>query len=85
MRYFDISLIFYTISVKAQLTDQRIKPSANYVMKHRNLLPSPDLADRLANLKQLKSALKEHFGEKLVVFKCLFNLSLLKAICINLP
>ena len=75
----------YTISVNAQLNDQRIKPATNYVIEHRNLLPSPDLSDRLANFKQLNSSLTEHFGERFVVMSCLFYLFLLKAICINLP
>ena len=70
-------LIVYTISVKAQLNDQRIKPAANYVIEHRNLLPSSDLSDCSANFKQLNSSLKEHFGERFVVLSCLFNLSLL--------
>ena len=69
----------------AQLIDQRFKPAAYHVIEHRNLVPSLDLLDRSANLKQLNLALKEHFGERFVVLSYLFYLSLLKAICINLP
>ena len=70
-------LIFYTISVKAQWIDQRIKLAANYVIEHRYLLSSLDLSDRSANLKQLNLSLKEHFGERFVVLSYLFYLSLL--------
>ena len=66
MRYLTVSLYFFKYTVKAQLTDQRIQPAANYIMEHRNLLPKPDFSDRWSNLKQLNLALKEHFGERLV-------------------
>ena len=35
------SYIYNTI--KARLTDQRIKPAADYIMEHRNLLPKPSI------------------------------------------
>ena len=75
MRYLTVSLFFFPLIVKAQLTDQRFKPAAIYIMEHRNLLPRPDLSDRSSNLKQLNLCLKEHFGERLVLHYFWFHLS----------
>ena len=70
------SLLFkYTF--KAQLTDQRIQPAANYIMELKHLLPKPDFSDRSSNLKQFNLSLKEHFGQRFVLLCHLIHLSFL--------
>ena len=63
-----VSLFFFPLIVKAQLTDQRFKPAAIYIMEHRQLLSRPDLSDRSSNLKLLDLCLKEHFGGNIQLF-----------------
>ena len=59
----------FGLTVKAQLTDQRINPTANYIMEHRNWLRKPDFQNlkRSSNLKQLNMSFMEYFGESLVL------------------
>ena len=67
MRYLTVSLYFFKYTVKAQLTDQRIQPTANFIMEHQTLLPKPEFSDRSSNLKQLNLSLKEYYGERFVL------------------
>ena len=67
MRYLTVSLYFFKYTVKAQLTDQRIQPTANFIMEHQTLLPKPEFSDRSSNLKQLNLSLKEYYGARFVL------------------